>query len=105
MTFRKNKGFVVNRRNRNEHLLSTLRKKNAKWYTAPWCGYCKLQKKVLNNIDSRLLNFIEEDTSKMPKGITGFPALHIPAQGDQKELIIPGYRNEANLFKLVSQLK
>ncbi len=105
MTFRRNKGFVTSKRNKKEYFLSVLRKKHAKWYTAPWCGYCTLQKKVLNNIDSRLMNFIEEDTSNMPKGITGFPALHIPAQEGEKEIIIPGYKNEAQLFKIVSQLK
>ena len=105
MTFRRNKGFVTQRRNKTEQLISKLRNKNAKWYTAPWCGYCNLQKKVLKSIDSRLMNFIEEDTSNMPKGITGFPALYIPAQGEKEELIISGYKNEANLFKLVSQLK
>jgi hypothetical protein len=104
MTFSKNNRFVVEKRNKIEQLLTKLREKNAKWYTIPQCSYCKLQKEELANIDSRLLVFIEENTSNIHKGITGFPSLYIPAQLEQKEIIIPGYRNVDNLFKLVSQL-
>ena len=104
MPFQKNKGFMKIKRDKVEQLIYTLRKRKAMWCTAEWCGYCILLKKTLNAIDTRLLDFIEEDQTKLPKGITGCPALYIPSNGDIDEILIPGYMNEEKIFKLLSQL-
>ena len=117
MTFQKKKGFNKERREKNAGLVHKLQKYKAAFYTADWCGYCKIQKKILNAIDPHLLQFVKENDKNVPKGITGFPALYIPGDslksiegtpkdkdGNTLPAIIPGFKNEKQLFQIVSQL-
>ena len=117
MTFQRNKGFGKIRKEKTAGLVHKIKKNNCRWYTADWCGYCKVQKKILNDIDPHLLQFVKENDKNVPKGINGYPALYIPADsmkdlkgapkdkdGNILPAIIPGFKNEKQLFQIVSQL-
>ncbi len=117
MTFQKNKGFSKQRREKQDGVVHKLKKYDARWYTADWCGYCKLQKKILQKMNPRLLDLVKENDKNVPKNINGFPALYIPGEklkhikavkeddkGNKLPVIIPGFKNERQLLQIVSQL-
>ena len=104
MPFKKYRGFVKKKNYLVSEIIYILRKRNAKWYGAEWCGYCKLLKSSLNNIDKEFNKFIVMDEKNIPKSINGFPCLYFPKQNDKKEILVPGFRTPKNIFKLIKEI-
>ena len=104
MPFSKNVSVNSHRNKQRHRLYKTLDNLNAKWYMGSFCGYCKIQKKVLSDINPQLLNLIKEDTKDVPESIKGFPTLFIPKSDENTEdHVISGLRNEDQLLQIVSK--
>ena len=74
-------------------------------FTAPWCGYCKKQKPILNEIANQDIWIGEIDPDKNPKitakyGIQAFPSFLLFKEGN---LIgrFAGYKSKYDLLNTV----
>ena len=103
MPHQKKQTFASKMKNEKEFIYRNLTESGATLYIASWCGYCKLQKKINNEIHPGLNNIVKEDSKEVPSGINGFPALYIP-QNDNQPIIIPGLRSKKQLKQIATYL-